>query len=246
MKFHSLSRTSAHFYAICMVIATILLFASISPAFGQEQERSEDRDKPTPIASKELSDDLDGSDDEYFYQFSAGPGKLTVTFEVKASGTNARAYLDLFGVNSRSILSNVLAQGVDRGSERVVKSVRLGRQQNIIMRIKGIRYGDSGGTGVYKVRLDGAVSFKESAPPNNKPDAADASRSTETGVSFAGVWETVSGNSPFTLTLQQTGDKVTGTYTPNNGQDRRHDHRQNLALQVDIEHWHWQRSFLHR
>ncbi len=34
---------------------------------------------------------------------------------------------------------------------------------------------------------------------------------------FAGVWVTVSNNYKFTLTLQQTGDTVTGTYTPNNG-----------------------------
>jgi len=34
---------------------------------------------------------------------------------------------------------------------------------------------------------------------------------------FAGVWETVSNKYKFTLTLQQTGDTVTGTYTPNSG-----------------------------
>jgi hypothetical protein len=49
-------------------------FASISPAFGQE--RSEDRDNPTPLKSKQLIDQLDGMQDEYFYRFSAGPGEL--------------------------------------------------------------------------------------------------------------------------------------------------------------------------
>lgn len=37
-------------------------------------------------------------------------GKLTVTIEVKASGTNAGAMLDLFDANSRPLLSDVLAQ----------------------------------------------------------------------------------------------------------------------------------------
>jgi hypothetical protein len=175
MKTHGICGQAIRIYATC-VIATMLLSASISPAFGQE--RSQDRDNPTLLSANELSDDLDGSDDEYFYQFSAGPGKLTVTFEVKASGTNAGAYLDLFGANSRAILSNVLAQGVDNGNERVVKRLQLGRPQNIIMRIKGIRYGDSGGNGVYKVRLDGAVSFKQSHADSG---AAPASSNRLTG-----------------------------------------------------------------
>ncbi len=38
----------------------------------------------------------------------------------------------------------------------VLKSVQLGGQRNVIvMRIKGIRYGDSGGCGVYFVQLEG-------------------------------------------------------------------------------------------
>jgi hypothetical protein len=41
--------------------------------------------------------------------------------------------------------------------------VQLSKRRNIIMRIKGIRYGDSGGTGVYKVLLGGAISLKPGA-----------------------------------------------------------------------------------
>ena len=37
-------------------------------------------------------------------------------------------------------------------------------------------------------------------------------------LALAGVWETTCNDTLFTLTLQQTGDKVTGTYTPGNGQ----------------------------
>ena len=171
MKSQSTGKISARFFARCMVIGTMLLFASSSPAFGQ---RSQDRDNPTPLSSNELSDDLDGSNDEYFYQFSAGPGKLTVTLEVKANDTNAGATLDLFGPNSRPILSNVLVQGVDGGSEQVVRSAQLGKRQNIIMRIKGIRYGSSGGTGIYKVLLGGAVSFNQ----GDMPDGAAAPTGT--------------------------------------------------------------------
>ena len=149
-------------YVRSLVIAAVLFCASISPAFGQ---RSEDRDKPTPLTSTEINDNLDGSGDEYFYKFSAGPGKVTVTFEVKASGTNAGATLDLFDNKSRSLLADVLAQGVDGGAERVVNSVTISSKQDVVLRIKGIKYGDSGGTGTYKVMLSGAVNIAQGAAP---------------------------------------------------------------------------------
>ncbi len=130
------------------------------------QDRSEDRDKPTPVTSNEIFDDLDGSDDQYFYRFSVGPGKLTITFEVSANGTNAGATLDLFDTKSKSILSAVLAQGVDKGSERVVKTLTSARAREIVMRIKGIKYGDSGGTGTYKITFDGPILLKGPGGPN--------------------------------------------------------------------------------
>src|SRR5688572_23957021 len=98
----------------------LALLTLTGAAFAQpEQERSEDRDKPAMLLSNEISDDLDGTEQEYFYSFTAGPGKLTITFEVDAASTNAGAYLDLFDTAGKSILSNVLVQGIDGGKERV-------------------------------------------------------------------------------------------------------------------------------
>src|ERR1044072_1732137 len=159
-------------YVWSVVIATVLFCASMIPAFGQG--RSEDRDNPTPVTSTEINDNLDGSGDQYFYKFSAGPGKLTVTFEVKASGTNAGATLDLFDNKSRPLLSDILAQGVDGGVERVVNSVQISTKQDVVLRIKGIKYGDSGGTGTYRVALSGAVNIAPVAAPAGAPAPAPA------------------------------------------------------------------------
>jgi len=98
---------------------------------------------------------------------------LTVTIEVKASGTNAGAMLDLFDANSRPLLSDVLAQGIDGGSERIVNSVQLSGKRNIVMRIKGLKYGDTGGTGTYTVTLDGPVTFAPAAAPAPAPAPAN-------------------------------------------------------------------------
>lgn len=150
--------------------AVVLLFVSITPIFGQKEqaERATTRDALTQtgfMTGPEVSDDLDGNDDEYFYKFQAGPGKLTVTLEVTANETNAGAMLDLFS-GSKPILSNMLVQGADGGSESVTKSVNLTKAQDIIIRIKGLRYGSSAGyPGTYKIRLEGpATRFKDVVP----------------------------------------------------------------------------------
>ena len=161
-------KSTGRFYAVSVFIIAILACASISAAFGQE--RSSDRDKPTLLTSNKVDDDLDGSDSQYFYKFTAGPGKLTLTFEVKASGTNAGAMLALFDAKARPLLSDVLAQGVDGGSERQVNSVQLSSKQNLVLSIKGLKYGDSGGRGTYTVTLDGPVTF---APANPAPAPAN-------------------------------------------------------------------------
>ena len=48
--------------------------------------------------------------------------------------------------------------------------------------------------------------------------AASDAPSTPSAVSFTGTWVTIAGGSTrYTVTLKQTGNKVTGTYTPGNG-----------------------------
>ncbi|MEP6705769.1 MAG: hypothetical protein ABJB34_13265 [Acidobacteriota bacterium] len=51
------------------------------------------------------------------------------------------------------------------GNERVSQSVKLSKAQVIVLRIKGIKYGSSGGTGTYKIVLEGAVNFEQTAKP---------------------------------------------------------------------------------
>ncbi len=153
--------------------AMLLLFASFTPSSGQGDgdgpPRATSRDGLAQfgfMTTADVSDDLEGNNDEYFYKFKAGPGKLTIIFEVTANETNAGAMLDLFGTGSKAILSNVLAQGVDGGSERVSKSITLSKKQEIVIRIKAISYGSSGSyPGIYKLRLEGpAVNFNEVIP----------------------------------------------------------------------------------
>jgi hypothetical protein len=216
MNLYSGSGSSARFYAVRLVIAAILFCASISSAFGQQ--RSTDRNNPTLLTSNEISDDLDGSGDEYFCKFSVGAGKLTVAFQVQAAGANAGATLDLFDANSRPLLSDVLAQGVDGGGDFVVKSIQLNRSRDVLLRIKGIKYGDSGGNGTYKVKLSGPVTFAPGAAPNGGA-AAPAGPNLFTGeldgtenLLLHGVSVTGPGTVKFTFSVKATDTNAGATF----------------------------------
>ena len=173
MKTHHAKKITCRsfLYAAVVVGAVLLTFATQNFAQKEESEvkRSTSRDGLADagyMTKAEVSDDLEGTEDEYFYKFQARPGKLTLTLEVTANETNAGATLDLFGANSKAVLSNMLVQAADGGSESVSKTVNLAKGQDITIRVKGLRYGSGAGyPGVYKIRLEGpAVNF-EAVPP---------------------------------------------------------------------------------
>ena len=167
MKKNVVNKNIMQFAVVTVATLGMFLFVSITPGYGQkdfEAKRSETIEGLVDtgyMTKADVSDYLDGGDDEYFYKFIAGPGKLTVTLEVLAAGTNAGAYLDLFTTRQANIMSNVLAQGINGGNDRVSKNLQLLKKQEIIIRVKGVRYGSSGGTGEYKVTIGGtAVKFE--------------------------------------------------------------------------------------
>lgn len=173
--------TSRSFLVAAAAVGT-LLFSLTTQSFGQKDQaqRATTRDGLTVtgfMTNPEVSDDLEGTEDEYFYKFQVVPGKLTLTVEVTANETNAGAMLDLFGSNNKAILSNMLVQAADGGSERVSKSLNISKKQDVIIRIKGLRYGSSAGyPGTYKIVLEGpAANFKDVAPSGGAGAGTDES-----------------------------------------------------------------------
>lgn len=184
MKTQNAETINLRSFFVAVALVGMILISLTTQSFGQKEqvERATTRDGLTEagfMTSPEVSDDLEGTEDEYFYKFQAVPGKLTLTLEVTANETNAGAMLDLFGSNNKSILSNLLAQAADGGRERISKSVNISKKQDIIIRIKGLRYGSSAGyPGTYKIVLEGAVSFNVAVPSdvpgqNNIPVPSD-------------------------------------------------------------------------
>ena len=94
------------------VLSLLLAIAAASVAVAQ----SGNRDHPTPIDSNELRGVLNSDGGEFFYSFTAGPGDLTITVEVKSTGGTLAMPFELLGANAAdSILCCEFAQaGRDR------------------------------------------------------------------------------------------------------------------------------------
>jgi hypothetical protein len=137
-----------------LVMSLLLLMA----AAGSVVAQSTDRDHPTPLTSAEITGDADGSGNEYFYSFVAGPGKVTITLDVKSSdGTVAIPYELLDKNADRAIICCAFAQADSTGETgRSVESAKLERRQTVILHLtmnKIFR-------GTYKVRLSGATELR--------------------------------------------------------------------------------------
>lgn len=183
--------TTRTFLKAAATVGSLLMLFTI-PHFGQRATSRDDLATIGYLTKGEISDDLDGTDDECFYKFAASPGKLTITLEVTANKTNAGAMLDLIGPNSKPILSNMLAQAANGGSEQMFTTVNISKKQDVIIRIKGLRYGSSAGyPGTYKIVIEGpAVAFDdveasggagENDTPSNDTDQNKKTGATQTG-----------------------------------------------------------------
>lgn len=149
------------------------IFALILAAAGSAFAQSSDRDNPIPLNSSELSGILDDhqrdGNKEAFYSFTAGPGELTITFDVKRRnrGDGAAVTFELLPANgsSTALLCCEGVQSGDGGTGREVANVKLTRRQTVILHITN---GSNGG-GTYTVRLSGAsVSFGGSTAGGNE------------------------------------------------------------------------------
>lgn len=144
-----MKRKIFEFLALCF-LTLALPFAG----FGQ----SRDRDHPKPMRSSELKGDL-GSGEESFHSFVAGPGEVKITVDVESSDGTAVLEFELLDKNAANkIICCEFAQADSAGqSGRTIKSTKLARSQTVVLHLTRTK----GGRGVYRVRVDGAVSFRD-------------------------------------------------------------------------------------
>ncbi len=136
------------------VFAIVLVFAT-----GKSFAQSTDRDHPTPMSSSEVSgtfgDHQKDGNKEVFYSFTAGPGELTITFDVNRRSRDDMAgfSFELLPANgsSTALLCCEGAQSGDGGTGREVAHVKLTRRQSVILHITNA----SNGGGTFNARFSG-------------------------------------------------------------------------------------------
>ena len=132
-----------------------LLFIGAASVAAQ----STDRDYPTPLKSGEITGALDGSGNEYFYSFLAGPGELTLMVDVKSATGQGLLNFEVLDKNAATaLLCCEFAQADGDGqSARVIKSVTLSQHQPVVLHVTV----GKAGKGTFRVRLSGAVSYEK-------------------------------------------------------------------------------------
>ncbi|MGI8810919.1 MAG: hypothetical protein ACR2IH_00125 [Pyrinomonadaceae bacterium] len=151
-----------------IVLAMVAIFA------GTASAQSSDRDNPTPMGSSEVSGtftdhQVDG-DKEVFYSFVAGPGKVTITFDVKRRTRDDMASFT-FEVLPRNGSSTALlccegAQSGSGGTGREIATFQLNKRQTVILHITN----QSNGGGSFHASLTGALAFTGAADGGGRPD----------------------------------------------------------------------------
>ena len=153
---------SAGRYAIA--IASMLFIVLACGAGASAQEPSTDIDAPTAFASNEVKGAGTNEKTEYFYSFKAGPGEVTLTFDVKADkGANLHGFdYEVFDAKSRRLAGGFL-DPVRGESKRKVETVNLKGTlpQELVVKLIVTEYVDT-----YRIRLGGAVVI---APAESTP-----------------------------------------------------------------------------
>jgi hypothetical protein len=135
-----------------LALSTLLLLVAVA---GSTSAQSTNRDHPTPFRSDEIKGELNAEEIEYFYSFTAGPGELTITVDVKsADGTTGTAFELLDHEANKVLICCEGAQADSTGqSGRDVSHIKLGKRQTVILHLTPFKYG----RGTYRVRISGAV-----------------------------------------------------------------------------------------
>jgi hypothetical protein len=143
------------YYSVLAALAILMTAAAVS--FSQ----STNRDNPTAINSSEVSGNFTDPDQgakEYFYSFTAGPGDLTLTVDLKgrdrdSSGSMAYELLKGNASEEGPILCCEYAQMGGGTTGRSVASVKLTRRQTVVLHLTNSMY--RGGS--FNIRFSGTA-----------------------------------------------------------------------------------------
>lgn len=138
----------------------------------ETRAQSQDRDNPTPLTANVIQGNGIGKKVEYYYGFTAGPGELVVTVDLKAKSGSTNADVEIFDEDASKIL--YLYPNATSQNERSVKKVTLNSKQLLTLRLAL-----DPSAGAYSIKLAGPVEPAVAAPAADAVTAAtDATTAT--------------------------------------------------------------------
>ncbi|MEP6789070.1 MAG: hypothetical protein ABJB40_11605 [Acidobacteriota bacterium] len=153
----------------------LLLLAATTFTFA----KSSDRDSPTPVNSAEITGNMDDHGKESFYSFTAGPGEVTITVDVKAQRENQGLLnFEVLARNGATPLECChFAQGNGGGTGRDVATFKLTKRQTVILHTTN---GPIGG-GTFRIRIAGATMFNSASGGGPGKDSGESLNSDSNG-----------------------------------------------------------------
>jgi len=148
-----------------------LVLALILGAAGATAAQSNDRDNPTPFTSNTVKGSGIGKKAEYFYSFTAGPGEVVLTMDLKAKAGSTNADVEIFDADSKIFY---FYPNATTTNEHAVKKFNLNSEQPLILRLAL----DSS-AGEYSIKLAGPIQLS-TAPPAGDPSPGEQPQPTET------------------------------------------------------------------
>ena len=146
------------------------------------------------------------ADDTWLYLAVASTGSFSGTWPTIAGGTHE------YTVRLQQV-GNKVKGSYSPGNGKIFDGIVVGRK----LTFNWSQNGGFEGTGEFTLDEDGK-GFKGSSTALRPQQFTNTWNSfVPEPPSFAGEWETTSNNGQSTMRLQQIGDKVAGTYTPNDG-----------------------------
>jgi hypothetical protein len=148
-----------------ILLLTLLLMAAT--AIGVNAQ-SQDRENPTPLIANTIKGNGIGKKVEYYYSFTAGPGEVAVTVDLKAKAGSTNADVEIFDQDSKIFY---VYPNATTTAEHAVKRFTLSSKQPLILRLSF----DSS-AGEYSIKLSGPVEF---AAPVVEPAASEPAATAE-------------------------------------------------------------------
>ena len=144
-----------------LLITFLLLAATVRAANAQSQ----DRDNPTALAANTITGSGIGKKVEYYYSFTAGPGEIAVTIDLKAKAGSTNADVEIFDAESKIFY---IYPNATSTNEHAVKKFTLNTEQPLILRLAL----DSS-AGAYSIKLAGPIQLATVPPTGDSPSAGE-------------------------------------------------------------------------